>query len=165
MRDPNAGRPGYKETKGGWIPEEWETVVLHEVADVQSGIAKGKQISGRAVKLPYLRVANVQDGHVALDDLQEIAVGSTEVARHSLRAGDVLFTEGGDFDKLGRGCVWHGEVDPCLHQNHVFAVRCDAKRLLPGLLAGNAAAAHGRRYFTLSSKQSTNLASINSTQL
>lgn len=29
--DPNANRPGYKETKVGWIPEEWECVPLGNV--------------------------------------------------------------------------------------------------------------------------------------
>ena len=33
-------------------------------------------------------------------------------------------TEGGDIDKLEQGCVWSGEISPCIHQNHVFAVRC-----------------------------------------
>ena len=28
MNDPNANRPGYKETKVGWIPEEWKTAPL-----------------------------------------------------------------------------------------------------------------------------------------
>ena len=73
--------------------------------------------------------------------------------------------KGGDFDKLGRGTVWQGQIVPCLHQNHVFAVRPKVSLLLPEFLAYQAASEYGRRYFQLSSKQSTNLASINSTQL
>jgi type I restriction enzyme S subunit len=61
--------------------------------------------------------------------------------------------------------VWQGQIDPCLHQNHVFAVRPNAEILLPEFLAYVASSMAGRRYFTLCSKQSTNLASINSTQL
>lgn len=163
--DPNANRPGYKETKVGWIPEEWEVKELVEVAVIQTGLAKGKNGEDDFVTLPYLRVANVQDGHIFLDEVKSIAVQRKDIDRFSLRPNDVLFTEGGDFDKLGRGCVWHGQIEPCLHQNHVFAVRCKSKSLLPYLLACYAASAHGRRYFTLNSKQSTNLASINSTQL
>ncbi len=163
--DSNEKRVGYKKTKMGWIPVEWEAVVLSDVAEVQTGIAKGKKTSSEAITLPYLRVANVQDGHVILDEIKEITLDQVDIERYRLKAGDVLFTEGGDFDKLGRGCVWQGQIDPCLHQNHVFAVRCDPDRLLPSLLACNASAAHGRKYFILNSKQSTNLASINSTQL
>lgn len=73
--------------------------------------------------------------------------------------------EGGDFDKLGRGAVWQGQIVPCLHQNHVFKVRTEPNRLLPAFLAALSGSAYGKRFFVLNSKQSTNLASINSTQL
>jgi type I restriction enzyme S subunit len=146
-------------------PVGWKKTALDHVAEVQTGIAKGKPINGAAVTVPYLRVANVQDGHVDLSVMKEISLKPSEVDRYSLRKGDVLFTEGGDFDKLGRGTVWNGEIEPCLHQNHVFAVRPKPDRLLPEFLAFQAASQYGRRYFQLSSKQSTNLASINSSQL
>jgi type I restriction enzyme S subunit len=146
-------------------PSGWKKTALDNVAEVQAGIAKGKAVNGAAVTLPYLRVANVQDGRVDLSVIKEITLKPSEVDRYSLRKGDVLFTEGGDFDKLGRGTVWYGEIEPCLHQNHVFAVRPNPSRLLPEFLAFQAASQYGRRYFQLSSKQSTNLASINSTQL
>lgn len=147
------------------LPKDWKRMPLDHIADVQTGIAKGKAINGAAVTLPYLRVANVQDGYVDLSVVKEITLKPSEVDRYSLRKGDVLFTEGGDFDKLGRGTVWNGEIEPCLHQNHVFAVRPNLDCLLSEFLSFQAACEYGRRYFQLSSKQSTNLASINSTQL
>lgn len=165
MTDRNANRKGCKKTHVGWIPEEWVLCPLNAVAVVQAGIAKGKSNIRKPVRLPYLRVANVQDGHVDLTEVKEITVAAAEVDRYKLQRGDVLFTEGGDFDKLGRGCVWSGQINPCLHQNHVFAVRCSPTKLLPYILASLASSPYGRRYFTLSSKQSTNLASINSSQL
>lgn len=146
-------------------PKGWMKVPLASLATVQTGIAKGKLAISSPISLPYLRVANVQDGRVDLTVIKKMTVSRTDVARYSLRSGDVLFTEGGDFDKLGRGTVWRGQIEPCLHQNHVFAVRPDPALLLPGFLAYQAASDYGRRYFQLSAKQSTNLASINSTQL
>lgn len=162
------GLPGrhtrFKQTEIGEVPEEWEIVPLSEVAFVQTGIAKGKAVD-KGVELPYLRVANVQDGRVELAEMKTILVEERSVERYSLKSGDVLFTEGGDADKLGRGCVWRGQIDPCLHQNHVFAVRTDCARLQPEYLAYLAASPGGKAYFLDSAKQTTNLASINSTQL
>jgi type I restriction enzyme S subunit len=143
----------------------WRWTKLQQVAHVQNGIAKGKKVSGDSVELPYLRVANVQDGSVDLRLVKTVIVNRDDAARYALQSGDVLFTEGGDFDKLGRGTVWRGQISDCLHQNHIFAVRPHADKLLPEFLAALAASKHGRRYFQLCSKQSTNLASINSTQL
>jgi type I restriction enzyme, S subunit len=99
------GIPGrhtkFKQTEIGEIPEEWEVVTLDEVARVQTGAAKNKK-NERALDVPYLRVANVQDGFVDLRELKTLRVNSTALARYGLRPGYVLFTEGGDADKLGR---------------------------------------------------------------
>ena len=147
------------------IPTGWLVKHLSEVARVQTGIAVGKVDLVDPVRLPYLRVANVQDGYFDLREIKTIEVQEHEVARYSLQKGDVLFTEGGDFDKLGRGAVWNCEIPNCVHQNHVFAVRVDPAKVLPSYLAMYASSFHGRTYFLSCSKQTTNLASINSTQL
>jgi type I restriction enzyme, S subunit len=147
------------------IRAHWPTVSLEQVAEVQTGLAKGKKGRAAIVERPYLRVANVQDGFLDLREIKTIEVEPSSISRYRLQVGDVLLTEGGDFDKLGRGTVWRGEIEECLHQNHVFAVRVDAHRLLPDFLAYQTAGPRGRQYFKTCSKQSTNLASINSTQL
>ncbi len=147
------------------VDEDWPVVPLHEVAEVRTGVAKGKKGLREPVELPYLRVANVQDGHIDLSEVKTIEVEASQVDRYALRSGDVLMTEGGDFDKLGRGDVWEGEISPCLHQNHVFAVRPDPERLNSYYLAALAASDYGRRYFLSCAKRTTNLASINSSQL
>ncbi len=139
---------------------------LGEVSVIAGGVTLGRSISGSGtVELPYLRVANVQDGFIDTREMKTVRILRTELDRYRLRAGDVLMTEGGDFDKLGRGSVWDGSIDPCLHQNHVFRVRCDPSVLLSEFLAMYSSSPAGRRHFVLISKQTTNLASINMTQL
>ncbi len=145
--------------------DKWPTVALHEIAQVRTGIAKGKKGLKNAIELPYLRVANVQAGHINLSEVKTIEVEATQVERYSLQVGDMLMTEGGDFDKLGRGDVWSGQVSPCLHQNHVFAVRPDPIKLNSHYLAVFASSDRGRQYFLSCAKRTTNLASINSSQL
>ncbi|MFG1316562.1 restriction endonuclease subunit S [Xanthobacter autotrophicus] len=150
----------------GKLPKGWEVLELDEIAFVQTGIAiNGEPDRLNPVRLPYLRVANVQDGHIDLSEIKHITVSGHQVARYALQEGDVLMTEGGDFDKLGRGAVWRGQLAPCLHQNHVFAVRPDQTRIVSAFLAAYCESAAGKRYFLSCSKQTTNLASINSTQL
>lgn len=107
----------------------------------------------------------MQDGHLDLSVIKHISIERKNLERYTLKTGDVLLTEGGDFDKLGRGTVWNNEIESCVHQNHVFSVRTDASVLLPEFLSILTASSYGKRYFISCSKQSTNLASINSTQL
>jgi len=160
------GRPKkFKKTPVGEIPEEWDVVRLKDIAKVQTGVAKNsKKKKEKPLTLPYLRVANVQDGFVDLSEIKHIVIDKNKAERYLLQKGDVLFNEGGDNDKLGRGCVWEAKINPCAHQNHVFAARCSS-RISPYYLAIFAASPIGKQFFLNAAKQTTNLASINSTQL
>ena len=159
------GHTEFKDSELGRIPKSWEVKVLGEMAHVQSGVAKNSQQLEDGVELPYLRVANVQDGFLDLSEIKMIVIPKSKISRFLLKKGDVLMNEGGDFDKLGRGTIWQGEIEPCVHQNHVFAVRTNQEILLPEFLNFVSEGTYGKRYFIGSSKQSTNLASINSSQL
>jgi type I restriction enzyme S subunit len=146
-------------------PQGWEYRRLRDVATIRTGISKSKERHiSNPLEVQYLRVANVQDGYLDLGEVKTITIEQSQLGRYSLQQGDVLFNEGGDFDKLGRGCVWGGEIEPCVHQNHVFVVRCKPG-LSPEFLALLAASRKGKAYFRLSSKQTTNLASINTSDL
>jgi type I restriction enzyme S subunit len=152
--------------QSGRCPEGWNVQSLGVIADVGGGLALGGNVAdGVSVELPYLRVANVQDGFVSTSDVKTVRVTPVEAQRFRLVRGDVLVTEGGDFDKVGRGAVWDGRIDPCLHQNHVFRVRCAEGVMSPDFLAAYMASPVGRSYFLSVAKQTTNLASISSSQL
>jgi restriction endonuclease S subunit len=110
-------------------------------------------------------VANVQDGHLNLDEVTTIEVPVDVASRVELKPNDVLMTEGGDLDKLGRGFLWHGEIEGCLHQNHIFAVRVFSHKLLPKFLTYVTSSQYGREYFEATGKRTTNLASTNSTKV
>lgn len=139
---------------------------LVDIATVQTGLSKSAARQGEFVSRPYLRVANVQDGHLDLSEVKYIDVPVSQQERFRLLAGDLLLTEGGDFDKLGRGCLWRGEVENCVHQNHVFVVRVKESSLLtPSFLALLVQSDRSRAYFVSCAKHTTNLASINSSQL
>jgi len=146
----------------GDIPRHWELVSLKSLCNIQSGVTLGKYYAGQnLIEYPYLRVANVQAGHLNLGVLKSLQLPTDEANRYLLRVGDVLMTEGGDPDKLGRGCVWEGQISPCLHQNHIFAVRPDAKKLIPKYLSAILSSDYAKNYFLLTAKQTTNLASTN----
>ena len=83
----------------------------------------------------------------------------------TLKRGDVLMTEGGDLDKLGRGTVWNDEIACCLHQNHVFAVRPDPSKLLPEYLSLITQTSYARAYFESTGTKTTNLASTSSSKI
>jgi len=147
------------------LPNSWLWVRLDSLAALKGGITKDRKrkvINARRV--PYLRVANVQRGYLDLNEIKEIEVSEETLSELKLKYGDVLFNEGGDRDKLGRGTIWQDELPICIHQNHVFRARLFSKDLSGKFLSwfGNT---YGQEYFLKAGKQTTNLASINITKL
>ena len=148
------------------IGRRFPCVPLREVAAIGSGVTKGRKIaSAIAVDVPYLRVANVQDGFLNLDEIKMITIKRGEEKKYELVPGDLVMTEGGDPDKLGRAAIWNGELDYCAHQNHVFRVRPCTGILLSHYLCEVAGNTYGKMYFLSVAKQTTGIASINKTQL
>ena len=130
------------------------------------GIAKGRNLEGKPTqKLPYLRVANVQRGYLDLTEVKELDVLISETSKYLLKLGDILLTEGGDWDKLGRSTIWKEQIPHCVHQNHIFRVRLITSEILPEWVSYFTNSEQGQTYFKDASKQTTNLASINLSQL
>ena len=138
---------------------------LGDHADVASGITKGRKVPSDPVRaVPYLAVANVQDRRLSLSAVKSIEASEKEIARYRLQPNDLLLTEGGDPDKLGRGALWNAELPECIHQNHVFRVRVHSS-LNPLFLNWLIGSKRGKDYFLKSAKQTTGIASINMNQL
>jgi type I restriction enzyme S subunit len=148
--------------------KEWEQGrKLADIAMVSSGITKGRKTSGKELTMvPYMAVSNVQDMSLNLRTVKHIGVTTEEIDRLRLVRDDLLLTEGGDPDKLGRGALWADELPLSIHQNHVFRVRVIVKKEIhPVFLNWLVSSARGKSYFLKSAKQTTGIASINMTQL
>jgi type I restriction enzyme, S subunit len=104
-------------------------------------------------------VANVQRGYLDLSEMKSITVERSVAEALALKKGDILLNEGGDRDKIGRGWVWDGQIEGCIHQNHVFRVRPYDAAINPYFVS-HFANEMGRRFFVEKGKQTTNLASI-----
>ena len=142
----------------------WTT--LGEIAALKGGIAKDakRESDPDYLEYPYLRVANVQRGFLDLAEVATIRADPRKATKLVLQTGDILFNEGGDRDKLGRGWVWEGQLENCIHQNHVFRARLVNGGFDPYFVSMHANT-WGQRWFEAHGKQTTNLASLNLTTL
>ena len=148
------------------LPKGWRWVTLREIADISGGITKGQKYRETDIlrRVPYLRVANVQRGYLDLTEMKEIAATETKNDALQLQPGDILFNEGGDRDKLGRGWIWNNELPVCIHQNHVFRARLRNAEHSPRFISYYSNSA-GQQYFYDQGKHTTTLASITLTKL
>lgn len=158
--------PVSDEEKPFALPVGWEWCRFEDVVDIQSGITKGRNLAGRTlISVPYLRVANVQRGYLQLSDIKSIEIPVEEKDKYHVQKGDLLITEGGDWDTVGRTAVWTDATFYVANQNHVFKARPLVNELNVKWLETFMNSSVSRDYFAGASKQTTNLASINKTQL
>jgi type I restriction enzyme S subunit len=165
-REPPPQPHRHAEPDAATVPSHWRWRKLGEIANIRSGVTKDAKREGQtgAIPVPYLRVANVQRGRLDLSEVKTVPALPETIDQLRLLPGDILLNEGGDRDKLGRGWVWSGEIDPCIHQNHVFRARLTSQEIDPRFISWYANS-FGQTYFLSHGKQTTNLASINRTQL
>jgi type I restriction enzyme S subunit len=142
--------------------QRWPAVSLESAAAIVSGVTLGRPLPvGPLRTVPYLTVANVKDGYLELEGVKSIEVTHAEFEKWRLAPGDLLLTEGGDPDKLGRGTIWRGEIADCIHQNHIFRVRFPPQEMLPEFAAAQVSSPYGKAYFAAHAKQTTGIATIN----
>lgn len=145
-----------------------EYVQLSQISSVQSGITKGRKVQNGITLMPtpYMAVSNVKAGYLDLSEVKQIDASEAEVNRYQLQAGDILLTEGGDPDKLGRGTIWRNEIPGAIHQNHIFRVRINPDSgFTSEALMAILESAESKGYFLRSAKQTTGISSINKRQL
>lgn len=160
------GKLTNKEVMEGELPKGSKWVNLNEICNIIGGVTKGKDYKGKqTIEIPYLRVANVQDGYLDLKIIKTIEALPADLNKYRLMYGDILYTEGGDKDKLGRGTIWKNEIKDCIHQNHIFRARPLSENINSSYIAYYSQTRSAKNYFFKHGKQTTNLASINLTIL
>ena len=147
-------------------PMDWPTYHLADMADIVSGITKGRKTKEQdLIEVPYMAVSNVKDGYIDWTTIKTILATQSEIDQYRLLPDDVLMTEGGDPDKLGRGAIIQKPLENCIHQNHIFRVRLNENMILPVYFAEFLQHQKAKQYFLRCAKQTTGIASINMAQL
>lgn len=105
---------------------------LSDIAAITGGLTKNSRRDKLELRKPYLRVANVFFASIDTTEILDIGLTKEEYEKTLLRNGDLLFVEGnGSPDQIGRVAIWNGEIEDCVHQNHLIKARFDLKRMNP----------------------------------
>jgi type I restriction enzyme S subunit len=132
--------------------------------DIKSGITLGPGRAPRNHPVPYLRVANVQRGHIDDTDIAVLEASRSDSVDYALAAGDLLVVEGHASPwEIGRCAMVQEGQAGLLYQNHLFRLR--SRKILPrfGLLWMNSVSV--QNYWWRMCATSSGLNTINSRQL
>lgn len=123
IKKPKPLPPVADEEKPYALPCGWEWVRFGEIFDVSGGIQKTPKRSPSKNHYPYIGVSNVQRGRLDLSELKRFELVDNELEKYRLYPNDLMIVEGnGSEQEIGRCALWGGEVQDCVHQNHL--IRC-----------------------------------------
>jgi type I restriction enzyme, S subunit len=106
------------------LPNGWAWTSIGDIGAIQGGIQKQPSRAPRRNAFPYLRVANVLRGRLDLREVERMELFDGELDALRLLPGDLLVVEGnGSPNEIGRSALWRGEIENCVHQNHIIRVR------------------------------------------
>jgi len=110
---------------------------IESICEVKGGIQKSSERTPGANPRRYITVAHVQRNWIDTSDARYFEVSDEELEKWRLLPGDVLVIEGnGSADQIGRTALFSGEIEDCVHQNHVIRIRPNQKWILPDYLNG-----------------------------
>jgi len=108
------------------LPDGWKWVQVDDCFVVSGGMQKTPARAPKQNAFPYLGVGNVYRGRLDLVNVKQFELVAGELERFRLEFGDILVVEGnGSASEIGRCAVWGGEIENCVHQNHI--IRCRPK--------------------------------------
>lgn len=117
------GRGETLDPKRSPLPNGWLWARLDDAFLVTGGIQKTPARVPKSNPTPYLGVSNVYRNRIVLSEVKLFEVTPSERARFQLLPHDILVVEGnGSSTEIGRCAIWEGQIEGCVHQNHL--IRC-----------------------------------------
>jgi len=90
MTDRNAKRPGYKKTRVGWIPEEWDITHLEEISEINKENLPSSIPDDYS--FTYINLGDVDSGIISISSDQITFSTAPSRARRIIHKGDILLS-------------------------------------------------------------------------
>lgn len=144
------------------LPERWSWASVSQLSLlVQYGTSAKTHESGT---IPVLRMGNIVQGHLSLDDVKFLHEEHPEFPDLLLEPGDVLFNRTNSAELVGKAAIYDGEPDPCSFASYLIRVRLSG-RVRPELLVYFLSSPYGRAWVKSVASQQVGQANVNGTKL
>jgi len=115
----------WREERPGLI-EPWRTVKTKEAGKIQLGRQRSPKYHNGPTMRPYLRVQNVFEDRIDLDDVMEMDFSGADLEKYTLHPGDILLNEGQSPQYLGRPAMYRGELPGVCFTNSLIRFQAGA---------------------------------------
>lgn len=144
-------------------PKKWDTYKIKELLVANPNY--GTMIPAKAAEGAWLtlRVANIQNGRLNLEDQKYVDLPTEAIERHSVQDGDLLLARAiGSREHLGKCIVvYPGKKNHWAFDSHLMRVRPNQEKVIPIFLHSFLTSPSGREIFLKSTRQSAVQFNIN----
>ena len=106
--------------EGGATQDSWSTIKTKEAGKIQLGRQRSPKYHHGPTMRPYLRVQNVFEDRIDLDDVMEMDFSGADLEKYTLHPGDILLNEGQSPQYLGRPAMYRGELPGACFTNSLI---------------------------------------------
>ncbi len=145
------------------LPKGWVWATVEQVATaVQYGSSSKTNENEKGI--PVLRMGNIVDGRLDLNNLKYLPRNHTEFPELLLRKGDLLFNRTNSPELVGKTAVYQGHPQPCSFASYLIRVQV-VSLLLPAMIAYYINSSYGRKWIKSVVSQQVGQANVNGTKL
>jgi len=140
-------------------PRGWSTVSMGDVV-VETQYGTSSKANSDRDGLPVLRMNNITKfGRIDVESLKWCPLEHQEVAKFTVRRGDLLFNGTNTPELVGKTAVWDRD-DVYAFAGYLIRVRFDEEQVLPEYVSGFLNSTFGKRYLFMKAKPSNNMSNF-----
>lgn len=111
MQKTNSEKHGYKKTKIGWIPEDWQLKKLGKLFSFRNGVNASKEDYGQGIK--FVNVMDVLENTFITEEkiLGSVQLTDKQIEKNIVKKGDVLFNRTSETqDEIGLTALYNDDA-------------------------------------------------------
>lgn len=144
------------------LPDGWCWASIGELSEIVEYGSSAKTTDDSS-SVPVLRMGNILDGELKLDDLRYLPIEHSEFPQLLLHVGDLLFNRTNSAELVGKTAVFKGTPFPCSFASYLIRLRVVLTD--PELVAFYINSPFGRAWAKTQVSQQVGQANINGTKL
>ncbi|NLE90006.1 MAG: restriction endonuclease subunit S, partial [Dehalococcoidales bacterium] len=146
------------------LPEGWGWTRVGELGSlIQYGTSDKANEDSRGI--PIIRMGNIQDGKLVLDNLKYMPYDYPELNDFLLHDGDILFNRTNSAELVGKSAVYNSSCPKAIFASYLIRIKLKAENYLPEILSNYINSCYGRAYIGSVVSQQVGQANVNGTKL
>ena len=145
------------------VSEESRNVLGDVIVDCKYGTSKKANVNEKGFSI--LRMGNIKDGRLNVDDLKHIELSEVESKKYLLSDGDILINRTNSHELVGKSAVFEDLCGDWVYASYLIRIRVDSKKAIPSYVNAVINSRIGRSYVYRTARRAIGMVNINAQEI